>query len=232
MQHLHYPAATLPLMRQHVDLNRVSPPVNISLKEFHPRPPFAPAMCKFVLKHELCTLANCQFYHPPGLQATPQSVAQQESRLRPGYGYTCHNCGDESASHFKSDCPQPQQCRYTQFDGVCTRRVCPFFHPAGCHLPNYSRDEDGQPRPIPSINSIASVATKILPNFPPRQQSSNKHNAGNDKKVAYVCHNCGDATQSHFKQDCPYPQRCRSMSRNGVCNRAHCPFNHPTWYGR
>ena len=119
-------------------------------------------------------------------------------RPRPGPGYVCHNCGDTALSHFKADCPHPQRCRYTTHGGVCTRWVCPFFHPPGSHLP----------QTYPPAVAMPSMRPHPGP--------------------GYVCHNCGDTTLAHFKVDCPHPQRCRFTSHGGVCTRQQCQFFHPS----
>jgi hypothetical protein len=162
-----------------------------------PRPP-APAICKFALKGGVCQIPQCQFYHPPGSRAPPSAVIPQPPRPRPGPGYVCHNCGDTTLQHFKADCPHPQRCRYTTHGGVCTRWVCPFFHPPGSHLPQAYHPMIAGPtmRPHPG--------------------------------PGYVCHNCGDTSLQHFKVDCPHPQRCRYTTHGGLCTRQQCQYFHPT----
>lgn len=159
-------------------------------------------ICKYTLNGGACQIPNCEFFHPPGTRLPPshRQFRQQTPRPRPGPGYVCHNCGDTSLSHFKADCPHPQRCRYTTHGGICTRPICPFFHPAGTRVP-----------PGPAASQGAAMPQMPRPRPGP----------------GYVCHNCGDNSLSHFKADCPHPQRCRYTTHGGICSRPQCQFFHP-----
>eukprot|EP00049_Salpingoeca_infusionum_P017390 m.352772 g.352772 ORF g.352772 m.352772 type:complete len:516 (+) comp16612_c0_seq1:729-2276(+) len=105
-----------------------------------------------------------------------------------------------SYSSPKPQSPQPNSSPYT------SRALCKFSkrqlhcRTIGCHFLH-----------LPGLEPSAAAALEPLPKPP----------------EGYVCHNCGDVTRAHFKEDCPQPQRCKFTLNGGKCVRPHCAFAHP-----
>lgn len=167
----------------------------------------ARALCKFSRRGVPCRNPSCGFLHLPGLKYDHHQQALQPL-AKPPSNYRCHNCG--SAEHYRSDCPQPQRCKFTSNGSSCTRAHCAFFHPAGTRQQPNVHDVTGQKPPLgcayPPFDAFRLLLIVFLD----------------------ICFNCLDNTRSHFKLSCPHPPRCIWTTKgDGICRKSGCSFFHP-----